>query len=176
MDAAGWAGVEDVLALAGLERDELDRIVAENNKARYQLDGARIRASQGHSLAGTPVTLDALEASWKQFEAEGSVWHGTRADVELLTSIGEQGLLPRERSHVHLAESPDSQVGKRSNVGVLLEISPQALERTGVGLFVSPNGVVLAREVPPCCLVGLRALTKRARRSEAELRVALGLR
>ena len=44
-----------------------------------------------------------------------------------------------------------------------------------MGLFVSPNGVVLARCVPPECLVDLRALTKRARRNEAQLRLALGL-
>ena len=34
----------------------------------------------------------------------------------------------------------------------------------GVGLFVSPNGVVLARAVPPAAIVGLRAMTDRARR------------
>jgi putative RNA 2'-phosphotransferase len=176
MDAAGWAPVRDVLALTKLGEDDLRQIVSENNKSRYQLDGKRVRASQGHSLSGTPVTQEALEASWETLDlGEQWVFHGTRADEDVLRSIGAAGLLPGERTHVHLADSPGSGVGKRANVGVLLEVSASALQRAGIGLFRSPNGVVLARSVPPACITGLRALTKRARKNAAELRAAIGL-
>jgi len=176
MDAAGWASLGDVLALTRLGLPELERILRENDKHRFQRDGERVRASQGHSLAGTPVTLEALEASWERLDlGERRVVHGTRADEALLRAIGQTGLLPGARTHVHLAASAASHVGKRSNVGVLLEVSASAMARAGVGIFRSPNGVILARRVPPDCLVGLQALTQRAKKDEARLREALGL-
>jgi putative RNA 2'-phosphotransferase len=158
MDAAGWADVGDVLRTLGMSRAALDNAVRENNKARFDVRGGRIRACQGHSLAGTPVTLEALEASWERYEGDGPVWHGTRAAT--VGSIAREGILPGERTHVHLAEALDSTVGKRANV----EVSPARLSAAGVGLFVSPNGVLLARSVPPVAIVGLRCMTDRARR------------
>jgi putative RNA 2'-phosphotransferase len=163
MDAAGWARVDEVLRTLGMSRAALEGAVIENNKARFEVRGGRIRACQGHSLAGTPVTLDGLEASWERFAGEGPVWHGTR--IAAVASIAREGLLPGERTHVHLAEALDSTVGKRAGVDVMLEVSPARLSAAGVGLFVSPNGVLLARSVPPPAIVGLRAMTDRARRS-----------
>ena len=173
MDAAGWVEIVDVLRVGRLSRPALDEIVRENNKQRLQVDGERIRASQGHSLEGCPVTCEALEASWAEWDDAGSIWHGTRP--EAVASIAQQGLLPQGRTHVHLAEATDSTVGKRANVGVLLEVSPERLRAAGLPVFVSPNGVLLVRRVPPSCIVGLQALTRRARSEEASLRRALGL-
>jgi RNA:NAD 2'-phosphotransferase (TPT1/KptA family) len=82
------------------------------------------------------------------------LWHGTRAD--LVESIAESGLHCGERTHVHLAPAPDSKVGKRSRVEVLLEIDPVRLAAHGVEVFEAPNGVILVREVPPGCIVGVR--------------------
>ena len=99
--------------------------------------------------------------SWTIFEGEGSLWHGTQP--EAVESIARQGLLRGGRTHVHLAESRDSSVGKRASVGVLLEISPARLRAAGQTMFQSPNGVILCRHVPPACIVGVHPLTKRAR-------------
>src|SRR5688500_18771369 len=65
MDSAGFAAVADVLALTHLTHAELAVVVAENDKSRYELsvDGARVRACQGHSTAGTPVTQAGLEST-----------------------------------------------------------------------------------------------------------------
>lgn len=173
MDAAGWAAIEDVLIAGRLDRALLDRVVAGNNKQRYQLDGDRIRAVQGHSLTGTPVTLDGLEASWRRVEPDAPVFHGTR--VEALEPIGRAGLLPGERSHVHLAPARDAVVGKRAEGEVLLEVSPTALRAAGLALFVAPNGVVLARHVPPRCIVDLHPCTPATTAALPELRALLGL-
>ena len=107
MDGAGWSAVDDVLAALGMSRDALDRAVAENDKGRLQLDGGRIRACQGHSTGGVPVTLDALEASWDAIELP-VLWHGTSLDA--LSGIARSGIHPRARTHVHLAPSPESKV------------------------------------------------------------------
>ncbi|MFT3768905.1 MAG: RNA 2'-phosphotransferase [Minicystis sp.] len=168
MDAAGWADIGDVLRVLRMARATLEDAVRENNKARYEVRGQRIRACQGHSLRGMPVTLDALEASWDRREDEGPVWHGTR--IAALASIAREGIVAGERTHVHLAEAIDSTVGKRANVDVMLEVSPARLGAEGIGLFVSPNGVILARCVPPSAIVGLRPMTDRAHRQADALR------
>ena len=66
MDEAGWAAVPDVLRIARMSHRQLRTCVAENNKKRLQLEGDRVRCTQGHSLDGMPVTLEGLEASWAQ--------------------------------------------------------------------------------------------------------------
>lgn len=173
MDAAGWADVGDVLRVLRMSRATLEDAVRDNNKARYEVRGGRIRACQGHSRERMPVTLEALEASWEAYPGEGPVWHGTR--IVALASIAREGIHAGERTHVHLAEALDSTVGKRANVDVMLEVSPARLAAHGIGLFVSPNGVILARSVPPAAIVGLRAMTDRARRQGEALQAVLGL-
>lgn len=173
MDAAGWVSVSDARAWLKGDASLLEAVVAQNNKARFQLDGERLRASQGHSLAGTPVTLAALEASWAVWEAQTSLWHGT--SVGAVEGIAREGILPVARSHVHLAAATDATVGKRAGVHVLMEISPARLRGAGHTIWRSPNGVILVQKVPTDCIVGLLTQTKRARREAARLRAALGL-
>ena len=155
MDAAGFCAIADVLDALALSREALDAIVRTNNKARFEVRGERIRASQGHSREGMPVTLDALEASWSRFAGDGPVWHGTRR--ETLPLIRKDGLLPGARTHVHLAPAKDARVGKRAHVEVLLEVAPARLADRGIAIFESPNGVLLARTVPPDCIVAEHA-------------------
>src|SRR5271170_5993015 len=78
MDAAGWADVEDVRRVLHIGRDALEAAVHDNTKARLELRGKRIRACQGHSLRGMPVTCEALEATWVVHEGDTHVFHGTR--------------------------------------------------------------------------------------------------
>jgi hypothetical protein len=42
-------------------------------------------------------------------------------------------------------------------------------------IFVSPNGVLLARHVPKSAIVGLQAMTKAGKEAESEMRKLLGL-
>jgi putative RNA 2'-phosphotransferase len=171
-DAAGWVPVDAVLAWLRTDRGALERAVEENTKRRLQLDGDRIRCCQGHSM-GVGVTLEGLEASWTVFEGQASVWHGT--NVGAVDGIGARGVRAQDRTHVHLATALESRVGKRANVAVMLEVSPPALREAGIGIFEAPNGVILARWVPRECIVGLRAMTRAARRDEADLRETLDL-
>jgi putative RNA 2'-phosphotransferase len=173
MDAAGWVSTAEVLGVTGLSRAELYEVIERNDKGRLQVAGDRIRACQGHSLAGTPVTLEALEASWQAYEGSGSLWHGTT--VAAAESIAQEGLRPGERTHVHLAASRDSRVGKRSNTPVMLEVSVDRLRAVGRDVFRSPNGVVLARNVPASCIVGVQAATEREREELPRLRKTFGI-
>lgn len=151
MDEAGWASVADVLAVAGMTRAQLVAAVEHNDKRRFQLEGDRIRACQGHSLAAMPVTRDALEASWEPYLDDDLHWHGTSRAV--LPSITEHGILPGNRSHVHLAPAPDSRIGLRAGVEVILAVSPPHVRAAGLTVFRAPNGVLLVRHVPVGCIV-----------------------
>lgn len=172
MDAAGWAKIDDVLRVLHMTRSALDRAVSENTKSRLQIDGDRIRACQGHSREAMPVTLEALEASWSPWRERTPLWHGTH--VAALASIAREGILAIDRTHVHLAPALDSTVGKRAAVDVMLKVDPEALRAAGVGVFESPNGVILVRSVPAACIVDLTAMTHGARSAEPSLRAHFG--
>lgn len=173
MNAAGWARVDDVLRLARLTPALLDAAVRENNKSRLEVRDGLIRACQGHSLAAMPVTLEALEASWEEDLRTEPIWHGTSPAAA--ASIAREGLLPGERTHVHLADATDSKVGKRAGVALLLGVDPEALRGHGLRVFRSPNGVLLARRVPAACVTALVATGARATHQEAELRALFSL-
>ena len=173
MDPAGWVAIDDLCAHMRVARAAIDDVVRDNNKTRFEVDGRRIRASQGHSLEGMPVTQEALEASWTRFVGDGSIWHGTRTDV--VASIARTGISRSKRTHVHLADSTGSRVGKRAQVGVLLEVCPNRLRAAGYDIFRSPNGVILTRHVPPSCVVDLRPVSRRSRNQYAHMRAAFGL-
>ncbi|WP_437625326.1 RNA 2'-phosphotransferase [Sorangium sp. So ce1151] len=168
MDDAGWVAVDDVLRALGIQRSRLDEAVENNTKNRLELRGDRVRASQGHSREGMPVTLAGLEASWEEVHGDAPIWHGTSVDA--VRGIAREGIRPAARTHVHCTDALDSAVGKRANVDVMLEISPARLRARGIGVFRSQNGVILAREVPVGCVVGLVPIAARARREAEALR------
>lgn len=173
MDAAGWCSTEALLKIAGISRALLADVVEKNDKPRLQIDGDRIRASQGHSLAGAPVTVAGLEASWATWSGTHSLWHGTHSTA--LASIARMGLTAQGRTHVHLAQTPDSQVGKARGVELMLEIDPQRVRAAGQRIYRSPNGVILIRHVPRAGIVALHPLSRGARHEAPQLRAVLGL-
>ena len=93
----GWTDVAALLAALGITRDQLDEVVATNDKRRFAFDetGARIRANQGHTV---PVELDLPIAT-----PPATLYHGTVA--KFLDAIMAEGLRPMSRHDVHL--SPD---------------------------------------------------------------------
>jgi putative RNA 2'-phosphotransferase len=163
MDEAGWAPVDEVCRRIGLTSAGLDEVIRLNNKGRLRRRGDRVRCCQGHSLDGMPVTQAALEASWAPFRGTAPIVHGT--SVAGAEAILEEGIQPMRRTHVHLARSVDSRVGKRANVGVLLHIDPTALD----GVWESENGVVLTRYVPPHAIVRIEGRTRRGKAAEERL-------
>jgi putative RNA 2'-phosphotransferase len=96
-----------------------------------------------------PVTPEALENSWRVSPAD-LLWHGTNAAA--VEAITREGLKAGRRTHVHLAPSRNSHVGRRSAVDVMLGIDPAKL---GQPVFEAPNGVLLVRSVPSeaICLI-----------------------
>lgn len=153
LDEAGWAAVEDLLTNCGREgvaftRDELETVVAENDKRRFEFsaDGARIRASQGHSIA--------VDLEYEPLAPPEYLFHG--AAEHSLESIKQSGLLKQARHHVHLSLDRDTaiKVGARHGRPVVLIVAAGKMHAAGLLFYCSTNGVWLTEHVPPEFLKG----------------------
>ncbi|MGX1029453.1 RNA 2'-phosphotransferase [Streptomyces sp. SAI-097] len=145
LDEGGWAEIDTLIAAAAAHgfrftREELDHVVATNDKRRFAVEGARIRASQGHSIH---VVLQLPSAAPPAY-----LYHGTVA--RHLEAIRAEGLRPMNRHAVHL--SPDretaTRVGARRGRAVVLPVDAAAMHRDGHVFHVSANGVWLTQHVP----------------------------
>jgi putative RNA 2'-phosphotransferase len=141
LDPAGWVRVDDLLAALRVTRAQLVEVVERNDKKRYEIDGDRIRASQGHSVA---VDLD-LPVT----EPPAVLYHGTIAMA--LGDINRDGLRPMNRHDVHLSATVETarRVGARRGKPVVLVVDAAAMRADGHEFRVSANGVWLAAAVPP---------------------------
>ncbi|MFI0409785.1 RNA 2'-phosphotransferase [Actinomadura sp. 3N508] len=146
LDAEGWADVTELLSAAArhafpFTRAELEHVVAANDKKRYELDGNRVRAVQGHSV---PVELNLPPTPPPEF-----LYHGTVR--RFLEAILREGLRPMGRHDVHL--SPDREtarrVGARRGKPVILTVDAGRMAADGHEFRVSANGVWLTASVPP---------------------------
>ncbi|MBT2367180.1 RNA 2'-phosphotransferase [Streptomyces sp. ISL-10] len=146
LDANGWVSIDELMRASAahgfrFSRAELDRVVAVNDKKRFTIDGSRIRANQGHTVA---VDLDLPPAEPPEY-----LYHGTVS--RSLDAIRAEGLRPMTRHDVHL--SPDretaTRVGARRGRPVVLSVHAGALHRAGHVFRVSANGVWLTASVPP---------------------------
>jgi putative RNA 2'-phosphotransferase len=146
LDEAGWVEIDTLIAAAAAHgfrftRDELDHVVATNDKRRFAVKGTRIRASQGHSV---DVDLGLPPATPPAY-----LYHGTVA--RHLDAIRAEGLRPMNRHDVHLSADRETatRVGARRGRPVVLPVDAGAMHRDGHVFRVSANGVWLTRHVPP---------------------------
>ncbi|WP_327354894.1 RNA 2'-phosphotransferase [Streptomyces sp. NBC_01304] len=146
LDAAGWIGIDTLIAAAAAHgfrftRAELDHVVAANDKQRFAIDGDRIRANQGHSIA---VELNLPPATPPAY-----LFHGTVA--RNLDAIRTEGLKAMNRHDVHLSADRETatRVGARRGRPVVLSVDAGAMHRAGHEFRVSANGVWLTAAVPP---------------------------
>lgn len=151
LDAQGWVEVDALLRGLNargtvLTRTDLDRIVAADSKRRYAYsdDGARIRASQGHSVE--------VDLGYEPAAPPALLYHGTAE--KNLASIMATGLERRERHHVHLSAGVATarQVGGRHGRPVVLHVDAARMHADGFAFFVTANGVWLVERVPPAYL------------------------
>lgn len=140
---AGWASVADVLKALNLRREELDQIVAENNKSRFEYseNGHHIRARQGHSID--------VDLGYPESVPPDVLYHGT-AKQNFPVIFGE-GIKKMQRHHVHM--SPDvataEMVAKRRPGPRVLVVDSKAMSNAGIKFFLTGNGVWLTDYVDP---------------------------
>lgn len=148
LDPNGWVDVALLLERCGargrpITREHLDDVVRENPKRRFALsaDGARIRASQGHSVE--------VELAYDPASPPATLFHGTPGAA--LPAIRAEGLSKMARHHVHLsAETATARaVGGRRGKPVVLMVDAARMHADGHVFYLSANGVWLTDRVPP---------------------------
>ncbi|MBA0052746.1 RNA 2'-phosphotransferase [Streptomyces sp. AJS327] len=146
LDPAGWVAVDHLIAAATehgfrFSREELEHVVASNDKRRFTLSGEHIRANQGHSV---PVELNLPPREPPEW-----LYHGTVPRA--LEAIRAEGLRPMNRHAVHLSPDRETarQVGARRGRPVVLSVHAGRMSRGGHTFQRSTNGVWLTEAVPP---------------------------
>ena len=150
LDEEGWASLSEVMEIVrGLPnlrwatRADVMHVVAEgtgDGKRRFQMEGKRIRARYGHSIA-QPITYEPCTPP-------PVLYHGTAPDA--LEAIRRDGLRPLGRQYVHL--SPDSETAIRVGVRhderpVVLTVNAAEAHAAGVEFYQADEAVYLARRI-----------------------------
>jgi len=143
LDKNGWASVFSLLNACNIKIGQLDKIVSENNKGRFEYDEkkTKIRARQGHSIK---VDVGLSEQIPPEF-----LYHGTK--YSNLSSIKDSGLLKMNRLHVHLSIDKNTAIEvakRRSGKSVVLKIDALKMQKDGYSFFLSNNNVWLTDSVP----------------------------
>ncbi|KUN10606.1 RNA 2'-phosphotransferase [Streptomyces yokosukanensis] len=146
LDQGGWVEIDALIAAATAHgfrftREELDHVVATNDKQRFAIKGGLIRASQGHSVE--------VDLGLPPAPPPPHLYHGTVA--RNLDAIRTDGLRPMSRHAVHLSADRETatRVGARRGRPVVLTVDAAAMHRDGHVFRVSANGVWLTQAVPP---------------------------
>jgi len=148
LDPQGWASVDELIAKSNatgtrFSLADLLHVVETSDKKRFSLsvDGQRIRAAQGHSVA--------VELGISPQEPPSVLYHGTA--TRFVESILSEGLKPQDRQHVHLSidEANAQRVGQRHGKPLILKIEALRMHAKGFKFFLADNGVWLTDQVPP---------------------------
>jgi len=143
LTAAGWTPISAILSALHLRKEELDQIVSENNKNRFEYseDGCHIRARQGHSIA--------VDLGYQEVIPPEILYHGT--SKQNIPIIKIQGLKKMQRHHVHMSLDVQTAeiVAKRRSSPRLLVIDSRAMSRDGIKFYLTGNGVWLTDYVDP---------------------------
>ncbi len=149
LDDEGWVSLDQLIAAVRREggawgsvnRADIEAMLASSVKQRHELDGARIRATYGHSLPGR-LSRDAADPPAR-------LLHGTTQDV--VPGIFDTGLQPMGRQYVHLSVDRETAlaVGRRkAETPVILAVAAREAHAEGVAFYRGNDHVWLADEIP----------------------------
>lgn len=143
LEQGGWVPLEPLLAHLRVTREQVERVVREDEKGRYSLstDGSKIRANQGHSV---PVDLGLTPQT-----PPDTLYHGSYQGARV--GIQRHGLKAMNRHHVHLSADTDTalKVGLRRGWPLLYKVAAGWMHAQGFTFYRSENGVWLVDTVPP---------------------------
>jgi putative RNA 2'-phosphotransferase len=146
IDTDGYVVVADLLRKLDITAIDLDWIVDNNDKKRfvYNLDKSLIRAAQGHNKSLS------IDIKMQESPRANILFHGTA--TANLKSISNNGLVPRNRKHVHLSTNKETALKvalRHSKDVVILEVNSAQMRADGVKIFISENNVYLTDHVDP---------------------------
>ena len=153
LDAEGWVSIEALLDALHQRKSwqhvsiaDINAILAESDKQRFEIHDGRIRALYGHSTS-------------EKVEKEAAVppeilYHGTTSRAA--ATIHSKGLLPMKRQYVHLStdEKTARQVAlRRTSSPVILRVAALKAHQQGVHFYPGNENVWLADAIPPAFII-----------------------
>ena len=137
LDDKGFCDAENVCRAFNIAYEELERIVAESDKKRFELSDGKIRALYGHSFSKRIKKQQIIPTEY--------LYHGTSRESASL--ILQEGLKPMNRQYAHLSYdfSTAKEVGlRKDNQPVILRISALKANENGVVFYEGNKRTVLA--------------------------------
>ncbi len=149
MDEHGWVSIQDFVDKLRTSKDRLHwikpyhlvAIVATDPKGRYQIDGARVRATYGHSLK---VDLDLPTADIPE-----KLYYPV--SEEELDIVMERGLRPTDRQKVHLSRTYENALSaglRRAEAPIILAIDAARMKDDAYVIQQAGKTVYVTDEVP----------------------------
>lgn len=141
MDENGWVVTKSLISKMGITIEELEEIVATNDKQRFEFSfhKDKIRARQGHSID--------VDVNLSKSLPPDVLYHGTPSDN--IDSILNKGILPMNRLYVHLSVDIETaiKVGSRHGNPVIFIVDAKEMDENGNEFYLSNNGVWLTKYV-----------------------------
>ena len=140
LDSSGWVPIEELVKAASMTTGELYEIVNTDQKKRYEFNGDKIRACQGHSVE--------VDLGYEATQPPELLYHGTSG--HFLEIILKEGLRKMDRHHVHLSADTETaiKVAKRRPLPHVLLVKARNMFIDGHTFYLSTNGVWLTDRVP----------------------------
>jgi putative RNA 2'-phosphotransferase len=154
LDEKGWVDVEALLqglknhsrSFKGVTIDDLQKVITESYKKRFEIRDGKIRATYGHSL---PSKIEK-----KATEPPRVLYHGTTAKAA--GQILKTSLKPMGRQYVHLSLDVKSayEVGlRRTKNPIILKISALKAYNAGINFYREKNGIWLSDSIPAAFII-----------------------
>lgn len=151
MDTHGWVSVAELIEKINrvgrycITENNLDEIVRTDNKGRfrYNEDGTKIKACQGHSISW-------VEPELTYGQPPEYLYHGTTEENwQNIRESGHISKMGRHAVHMQALEAKAWQSAKRwHRTPVVLKIDAAAMYADGAVFGVSDNGVWCTETVP----------------------------
>jgi putative RNA 2'-phosphotransferase len=154
MDEQGFVDIRDIVSMVKgrdqnrwkwLRPHHIEAMVETDPKGRYQISGADVRATYGHTIK--------LELNLPTDNVPEELYYpATDEEAELIL---EAGLMPTDRAMVHLSLTYDDAVtagSVRSEDPVIIAVDTYACSEAGFPVGKAAKTVFLCEKVPAECL------------------------
>jgi len=149
LDDSGWVNVEAlILAIklydanfTDISKEQIQTIIDESAKKRFEIKGENIRAIYGHSIPGKLRKEPAVPPQL--------LYHGTT--IEIAELINKDSIKPMQRQYVHLSVdiATAKEVAKRKGKSItVLAISAQKAHQDGIRFYSGNEHVWLSDSIP----------------------------
>lgn len=115
-----------------VKQEDVEQVVRNSDKQRFEIKDERIRARYGHSHQ---------KVRYNPGEPPAVLYHGT--NKKALPSILQEGLSPMSRQYVHLSEGTHfaTLAGRRRGELVILKVDTLSAKQLGVTFYYAGNEV-----------------------------------